>query len=164
VELSSISNILWRERNLLDLLLFKLEEEQLILAAGRTRWLPSATHEVEMVLEELKAAELARAVVIDELALDLGLPPGPSLRDLAAACPPPWDDLLEQHRTAFLLATQEIGDLARANRDLLGHGAQATQEALTMLVGAEPAPHTYAPPGGPIRPRHAAPRLLDEVV
>ena len=35
--LSDVSNILWRERQLLELLVFKLEEEQLVLAAGRTR-------------------------------------------------------------------------------------------------------------------------------
>ena len=37
--LSDVSNILWRERQLLELLVFKLEEEQLVLAAGRNRWL-----------------------------------------------------------------------------------------------------------------------------
>ena len=37
--LSDVSNILWRERQLLELLVFKLEEEQLVLAAGRSRWL-----------------------------------------------------------------------------------------------------------------------------
>ena len=37
--LSDVSNILWRERQLLELLLFKLEEEQLVLASGRARWL-----------------------------------------------------------------------------------------------------------------------------
>src|SRR5438045_4734995 len=37
--LAELSSILWRERDMLELLLFKLEEEQLVLAAGRTRWL-----------------------------------------------------------------------------------------------------------------------------
>ncbi|HEX4777551.1 MAG TPA: flagellar protein FlgN, partial [Acidimicrobiia bacterium] len=54
MSLSDVSNILWRERQLLELLLFKLEEEQMILAGGRTRWLPHATREVETVLGELK--------------------------------------------------------------------------------------------------------------
>ena len=35
--LAELSSILWRERDMLELLLFKLEEEQLVLAAGRTR-------------------------------------------------------------------------------------------------------------------------------
>ena len=48
--LSDVSNILWRERQLLELLVFKLEEEQLVLAAGRARWLAHASREVESVL------------------------------------------------------------------------------------------------------------------
>ena len=32
--LSEVSNILWRERQLMDLLLFKLEEEQLLAPRG----------------------------------------------------------------------------------------------------------------------------------
>ena len=39
MSLSEVSNILWRERRLLELLVFKLEEEHLVLASGRTRWL-----------------------------------------------------------------------------------------------------------------------------
>ena len=60
--LSDVSNILWRERQLLELLVFKLEEEQLVLAAGRSRWLVYATREVENVLGEIKRIELERAV------------------------------------------------------------------------------------------------------
>ena len=41
--LSEVSNILWRQRQLLELLLFKLEEEQLVLTAGRTRWITATT-------------------------------------------------------------------------------------------------------------------------
>ena len=37
--LAELSNVLWRERELLEMLLFKLESEQLVLAAGRTHWL-----------------------------------------------------------------------------------------------------------------------------
>ena len=41
--------------------LFKLEEEQLVLAGGRTRWLAHATREVEMVLEQIRRTEVMRA-------------------------------------------------------------------------------------------------------
>ena len=44
---SDVSNILWRERNLLELLAFKLDAERLLARAGRTRWLARADHEVE---------------------------------------------------------------------------------------------------------------------
>ena len=42
---NDLSNLLWRERELLELLVFKLEEEQLLLTAGKSRWLPQATRE-----------------------------------------------------------------------------------------------------------------------
>jgi hypothetical protein len=63
--LSDVSNILWRERQLLELLVFKLEEEQLVLAAGRSRWLSHATREVETILGEIKKVELDRAVEVE---------------------------------------------------------------------------------------------------
>jgi hypothetical protein len=83
MSLTEVSSILWRERELLDLLLFKLEEEQLLLAAGRSRWLGHATREVEMVLGEMKRAELGRAVEVEAVAVSLGLAPTASLRELA---------------------------------------------------------------------------------
>ena len=101
--LPDVSTVLWRERELLELLLFKLEEEQLVLTSGRTRWLAHATREVEMVIGQLREAELERAVLVDALAAELGLAPAPSLTALAGAAPSPWDDLLRAHRAAFVI-------------------------------------------------------------
>src|SRR6266496_5603996 len=103
--LADVANILWREREALDLLLFKLEEEQLVLATGRTRWLAHATREVEFVLDRIRQTELLRAVEVDAAAAELGLPPSPSLRARADAAPPPWGDVLRDHRRAFLALT-----------------------------------------------------------
>src|SRR3954454_2570029 len=98
--LAEVSTVLWTERELLELLLFKLEEEQLVLASGRTRWLSRATKEGEMVLEEVRRAALLRAVQGDAAAAELGLPAGPSLRQLAEASDEPWRTLLLDHRQA----------------------------------------------------------------
>ena len=58
-----LSALLWRERELLELLVFKLEEEQLLLiTAGKARWLQFATREVEQVMERVREAGLARTV------------------------------------------------------------------------------------------------------
>src|SRR5262249_25028695 len=73
MDLSEVSNILWRERQLLDLLVFKLEEEQLVLAAGRARWLAHATREVESVLGEIKRIELERSVLVSAVAREYGM-------------------------------------------------------------------------------------------
>lgn len=132
--MNEVSNILWRERHLLELLLFKLEEEQLLIAAGRTRWLAQATREVEMVLEEMKAVELSRAVATEAAGRSLGLGPNASLQALAEAAPPPWSDLLHEHRRAFLQLTDELVGMAATNRELLSRGYQAARE---MLAGID---------------------------
>src|SRR5690349_24785508 len=88
--LADLASILWREREMLELLLFKLEEEQLVLSGGRTRWLAHATREVEVVLEEIRRTEVVRAVEVEAIGASMGLGSNPSLTDLADAAPPPW--------------------------------------------------------------------------
>jgi hypothetical protein len=160
--LSEVSNVLWQERQLLELLLFKLEEEQLVLASGRSRWLNHATREVEMVLEEIKRGELARSIEVDNVAPSLGLAAGPSLRQLAEAAPEPWGSIFEQHRKAFLEMTQEVLNLAQVNRDLLSRGQRATREALAWLGDAAEA-DVYSQ-SGVARVAAAGPRLVNEAM
>ncbi len=131
--LNEVSTVLWRERQLLELLLFKLEEEQLVLAAGRTRWLTHATREVETVLGEIRRVEVMRGVQLGFAALTLGLAKEPSLRELAECAPGPWAGIFADHRRALLALTAEIEELAKANRDLLGRGAEAARGALAAL-------------------------------
>jgi FlgN protein len=131
--LSDVSNILWRERQLLELLVFKLEEEQLVLAAGRSRWLAYATREVESVLAEIKRVELDRAVQVADAARGLGLSGAPTLRELAALTAPPWDGIFAEHRRALLALAQEIEVITESNRDLLRSGQKAAAEAIAAL-------------------------------
>lgn len=137
--LTRLSDVLWRERTLLELLLFKLEEEQMILSSGRSRWLGHATREVESVLDEIRTAELGRAAEADAVAGMLGLAPGSSLAELADHAPAPWDELLRAHRDAFASLTTEISMLADGNRELLAMSHRATQETLLSLQEV----HTY---------------------
>ena len=132
--LAEVANILWRERETLELLLFKLEEEQLVLAAGRGRWLGHATREVEIVLDRIRQTEVLRAAEVDAVAATLGLAPNPSLSELADVAPPPWNDMLSEHRTMFLQLTAEIGALAEANRDLLTTGQRSAREAMLAVT------------------------------
>lgn len=166
--LREISAILWRERHLLELLLFKLDEEQLVLAAGRTRWLPRATREVEMVLEEIRQTELERAVEVSRLSVELRLPSGASLRQLAEAAPEPWHDMLLEHRHAFLTLTDEITTLVQSNRELLARGQKAVRDVLASIgdgrveVGAGYGSRPVAP--GSIAAGPGRPFLIDEAL
>ena len=159
--LTEVSNVLWRERELLEMLLFKLEEEQLLLTAGRTRWLPHATREVEVVLEQIREAELLRATAVDAAAYELGIAPAPSLRALADAAPQPWGDLLHAHREAFLTLTQEISTIAEANRDVLTVGQRAAHETLLGFTDSAP---TYDPRGRATSGSAPRAHLVDEAL
>jgi hypothetical protein len=155
---STLSSLLWRERELLELLLFKLEEEQLLLAAGRGRWLARATREVELVLEEIRSAELVRSMTLEALAREAGLEPNPSLARLAESAAPPWPGILAEHRAAFLELTQQISALAQTNRELLATGYRAVKDTLAGLTGPEPETHTAV---GRTSGGHRGGRLLD---
>jgi hypothetical protein len=158
--LADLSSILWREREMLELLLFKLEEEQLVLAAGRTRWLAHSTREVEMVLDQIRHTEVLRAAEVEAVAAELGIGPNPSLGQLADAVGAPWSDLFRDHRKTFLALAAEISALAEANRDLLSAGQRAVREAMLAVSGSF---ETYGRRGETVA---AAPRsrLIDEAM
>ena len=159
---SDVSNILWRERQLLELLQFKLEVEQSLLAAGKTRWLGHATREIEMLIDEVKQVELVRSMEVGALCAELGITEAPTLRALCTMLPDPWAGIFDEHRQAFLRATQEIVGLAESNRELLARGYQAAREALATM-GAERV-ETYSPAGLSVARSAGGARLLDEVM
>jgi hypothetical protein len=133
VALSDVSNILWRERQLVELLVFKLEEEQLVLVAGRSRWLAYATREVESVLAEIKRVELERAVQVAAAGRELGLSTAPTLRELATLTAPPWDGIFAGHRRTLLGLAQEIDAITKSNRELLQRGHESARDAMVAI-------------------------------
>jgi hypothetical protein len=158
--LNEFSGVLWRERQLLDLLLFKLEEEQLILTSGRSQWLPHATREVETVLDQIRDAELGRAAEAEAAAREVGVPLGSSLLAIAAAAPAPWRELLGEHHRAFVSLTEQINALAQGNRELLATSHRAAQETLHNL---QQSVQTYDPRGA-ASPAGGGATLLDEAL
>ena len=156
---AEVSNVLWREREQLELLLFKLDEEQLVLSSGRTRWLAHATREVEIVLDQVRSSELLRAVEVDAYAATVGLPPSPSLHDLALASPEPWRELLIAHRDALVELTSAIAGVAAQNREVLTNAQHAAHETLLSLSGTL---ETYAPTGRTTSPAPA--HLFDKAL
>ncbi|NMR21027.1 flagellar export chaperone FlgN [Cellulomonas fimi] len=156
--LAELSAVLWHERQLLELLLFKLEEEQLVLSSGRTRWLGHATREVEQVLDQIRSAELGRSMEADDAAREVGIEPGSGLLALANAAPEPWDELLASHREAFVTLTSEIQGVAQGNRELLTSSHRAAQET---ILGLQETVHTYDPRGA-TSVGTAAAQLIDE--
>ena len=140
---NDLSALLWRERELPELLTFKLEVEQLLLTAGRTRWIDHATREVEQVLDRLRGTGLERGVAVAEVAREWGTAEDAPLRDLVAAAPAgPWGEIFEAHLTAMTALTERIARLRDENERFLRAAARATQEALAG-TGDASAPLTY---------------------
>lgn len=149
--------VLWRERELLDTLLYRLEVEQLVLASGRTQHLMRAARDVEAVLETLRETEVLRASAADLAAEEVGCAPNPSLSQLAEAAEEPWRTILTEHREAFASTTRQITELADANRDLLTNGYRHAREALANLSEET---EGYSPDGSAVAAAPTA-RLFD---
>jgi hypothetical protein len=145
VDYQHLSTLLWREQELLDLLLFKAEEKQYLILTGKTRWLPRIAHEIEVVLDQLRTLEVERAAATEVLAAGLGVGANPSLRQLAEAAPAPWSDLFTKHHEALLVLVTELRSLSDANRELIEGGLAAISDALLTVRG--PSAGTYTQNG-----------------
>jgi FlgN protein len=159
--MEDLSLILWRERELLETLLYRLEVEKLVLASGSSRWLATSAREVEAVLDALRETELVRAVAADEAAAGIGMASNPSLRALAEAVDEPWRSILLDHREAFVTYMQEITAIAAANRELLTTGQMAARETLLGLTDGTSS--TYSHDGSAVA-HDASRRLVDQSI
>ncbi len=140
-----LSTLLWREQELLDLLLFKAEEKQYLILTGKTRWLSRIAHEIEVVLDQLRTIEVERAAATEAIAERLGVGPNPSLRKLAESAPAPWGDLYGKHHEALLVLVTELRSLSDANRELIEGGLAAIGDALLSVKA--PSAGTYGASG-----------------
>jgi hypothetical protein len=140
-----LSTLLWREQELLDLLLFKAEEKQYLILTGKTRWLARIAHEIEVVLDQLRTLEVERSAATEQIASRLGLPANPSLRQLADVAPAPWGELYGKHHESLLTHVTELRSLSDANRELVEGGLAAIGDAL--LSARVPSAGTYTQAG-----------------
>lgn len=153
--LEKLSLILWRERELLETLLFKLEVEQLLLANGRSHLVARAASEIEEVVQEVRETEILRAVASSEAATEAGLHADSSLLALAEVAPEPWSGILTEHRDAFVALTTRIEELAGVNRELITAGYRSAREVMLALesegvTGYTPNGQAVAAQQGPV--------------
>jgi len=137
VDWAVASTALWREREALERLHFKLVEQQLVLAAGEVRWLHLVDDEVRAAAEAMRAAEILRSAEFEMFARQLNLAPDASLREFIAAAPEPWPTVLDEHRAALHELALDIRATAASNTRMLQAGAKAIRETLEHLSGGE---------------------------
>jgi hypothetical protein len=127
---TELSAELWKERALLELLLFKLEELELLVGDDRSRWIPQATKEIDQVLERMSAAGLGRAIDVSDVAEEWGCSPDSGLRELVAAAPSGvWADLFDSHLQAFIGLADDVRATAETCQRLLRAALQRTPDA-----------------------------------
>jgi len=154
---NALSMRLWHERELLELLLFKLEVQQLLLASGQVRWMHFATREIEQVLERLRSAGVARVVDAAAVAEEWGAPESATLRELVEHAPPgAWADVFADHLRVLTQLVAEIGQLRDVNVQQLNAVMRATQETISGL-DADSGEYTT----GGARARDDAARIVD---
>ena len=145
VDYQHLSTLLWREQELLDLLLFKAEEKQYLILTGKSRWLARIAHEIEVVLDQLRTLEVERAAATEAIAVGLGTGANPSLRQVAEVAPAPWNDLFTKHHEALLVLVTDLRSLSDANRELIEGGLAAIGDALLQV--RTPTAGTYGATG-----------------
>lgn len=130
--LSDLSQVLWHERETLEVVLFKLDEQRLLLLHSQDRWLCHASRELDTVLDQLSSMELNRALASAAAADELRVPDDAGLRELAAAAPAPWPSVIERHVVALVRLADEIVALAASNRALLDEGLDGVRKAMSV--------------------------------
>ena len=157
--LSTLSQTLWRQRALVEVLLYRLEVQQMVLAAGRSRWIDMSARDVEEAIEDLRAEELVRAAAVAAVAPMLKAPETSSLTELAVAAGEPWDQILRDHQAAFLSLIASVEAVSRDNRELLNHGLRDTHDFLARVTSA-PGTDGYSVEGTGTK-QLAQPTLID---
>ena len=142
-----LSRLLWRQRRLIETLLYKLEVERLLLTTGKIRWLDAATCEVSAIMDQIRSEELAReAIPLAMIRRDLGLQVDATLSDVIGAAPDPWGEIFREHQAVLLSYLGEVEMAAASNRELLQRGLRSTQEFLASL-NATPVSDGYSRTG-----------------
>lgn len=136
----ALSEFLWHEHDVLELVLHRLETERALRETGRVRRLALAGREVQDAVEKLRTAELARVTEAAAATEVLGLPATSSLRTIAGLAPVPWGGIfLEQHAAMKELVDAIIAlddDLPPASPEIGGPGPGVLGDADAAVTDA----------------------------
>ncbi len=145
-----LSMQLMREREMLELLLFKLDVQQMLVATGRNRWVQHAANEVERVLAAMPATAITRDTLVVAVADEWGVPEATSLRELIDAAPTDaWREIFTGHLEALLALAAEITEMKAINEQRLRTALRIVQETIAALDNST---GEYDPSGEVIRP------------
>lgn len=163
-ELTVVADTIATERQILELLLFRLVEARLVLSADETRFIAQATREVEEVVSSLRSSERRRSGAVDQLALRLGVSPEEvTLGFLVLNSPEPYSTIFRRHRDAISELATEIEQLTLENRRLATVAARNVSDTLDAIIGSAPVT-TYTAVGRTSDRQSVLQTTLDEVL
>lgn len=107
---NALTGLLSRECDLVDKLVFKLTEAELLATAGEARFMGLMVDEIDAVTEELGSVELARGLLVSDIAHSAGLlSDDVPLSDLIVATPAEAVGPLTALRQRLLASTSGLG-------------------------------------------------------
>ncbi len=151
--MDTLVRLLTRESLLVELLVFKLVELRQLLLSGETRFLGWASEEVERATQCVRAAELERAMLMSELGRERGLD-DPTLTEMVADAPAPWQGLLKDLQDQLLRHAQESASVLQVTRRLAEAGSRSINETLDSLSGSSPGTYAGATAHGRVQARY----------
>jgi hypothetical protein len=156
MRLAALSGALWRVRQELERLQFKLDEVRILLDANRPWWLVIVADETGRTLDEIVKLEQRCVQQLEGINDELETPGDrpATLRSVAALVSPEWGDVLTDHRRALTglragvrttalaaeanLSTFELGQVFAGGEDAL------TEEVLLVALDGLTAMAVYA--------------------
>jgi hypothetical protein len=132
--LNALVVCLFEESEALEHLAFKLEQEQLVLVAGKPRLLARNSAEFEQAVRALDSVSRRREQLVSDAAAELGLAPTITLGALADAAQDEDERrVLAERRQAMRVLVARINELCTTNREILARNLAATTDALALL-------------------------------
>jgi len=150
-----LSALVWDLRQHLEVLVYRLEVQQLLLAASRTTHVARAIADVEETTALIASleADLARAVAASAKLHDVE--PLTTLESLAEVCDQEHGFSLKDHRNALVTLGSQVEELVRSNKDLARKVMQAREVISTLAPQAD----TYSATGAPAQTTRPALKL-----
>lgn len=127
--------MLWQQRRQLERLQYLLHVQGLILASGDDSMLRHAVDDIQKTTTAISEIELDRSELTTLLGTTMGIGSQVSLEQLVEAAPEPYDEILAEHRDAFLTLVADITTTSHSGRDQLRRGLRLTQELTSFVVG-----------------------------
>lgn len=128
-----LSHQLWTIRELLDELVYKLEVQRLLLAAGSTRWLSNAASELQAVIDAIGEVDTVRAEAQHAVAERLQIDPESTLQELITHLDEGQAIAMRAHRVHLLSLQEEVAEASRSNQELARRGLARTQDLAASL-------------------------------